>query len=144
MEDVSKPKKQERYTVKCKKNGEIIYKCQGTKIPEAINRLGELEDKLEDGRLWEAKYLEPRPHPIECCERWAEMYFEVKAKLDGYEDVIKNGGALLTPEENQCWEKSVNELIEKAIKNYKQKIKEKYGIEVPDDDGQLTDQGGKQ
>lgn len=143
MGDVSKPKKQERYTVKCKKNGKIIYKCQGTKIPEAINRLGELEDKLEDGRLWEAKYLEPRPHPIECCERWAEMYFEVKAKLNGYEDVIKNGGALLTPQENLLWEDFIARWKEQGVKEYQKLLKEKYGIEVPDD-GQLTDQGGKQ
>lgn len=84
-------------------------------------------------------------------ERFKNSDYVLRGNLQGainflgeIEDTIANGGALLTPEENQCWEKSVSELIEKAIKNYKQLLKEKYGIEAPDNDGQLTDQGGKQ
>lgn len=125
MVDVSKPKKQERCTKKLICGGYIVppSRCP---IPVAINRLGELEDKLEDGRLWES-----------------EMYFKAKAKLDQYEEVIKNGGALLTPRENLFWEEFIARWKEQGVKEYQKLLKEKYGIEVPDD-GQLTDQGGKQ
>lgn len=58
---------------------------------EAVDRLAELEDKLEDGRLWEAKYLEPRPNPFECAERWGELWFEANSKLNELKEKIENG-----------------------------------------------------
>lgn len=60
-------------------------------------RLQELEDKLEDGRLWEAKYLEPRPHPYECAERWGELWFEANCELNALKDKIENGTLVELP-----------------------------------------------
>lgn len=64
---------------------------------EAVDRLAELEEKLEDGRLWEAKYLEPRPHPFECAERWAELFFEANCKLNELKEKIENGTLVELP-----------------------------------------------
>ena len=66
-------------------------------IWNAIERLAELEDKLEDGRLWEAKYLEPRPHPFECAERWAELWYEANCQLNALKDKIENGTLIELP-----------------------------------------------
>lgn len=67
------------------------------KHTKAYERLAELEDKLEDGRLWEAKYLEPRPNPFECAERWGELWFEANCQLNELKGKIENGTLIELP-----------------------------------------------
>ena len=60
-------------------------------IWNAIERLAELEDKIEDGRLWFTPSSGLRPNPFECAKRWEELWYEVNCELNALKDKMRKG-----------------------------------------------------
>lgn len=59
-------------------------------IWNAIERLAELEDMIDDGRLWFTPSNGLRPNPYECAKRWEELWYEIRVQYNDLKNKIEN------------------------------------------------------
>lgn len=66
-------------------------------IWNAIERLAELEDMIDDGRLWFTPSNGLRPNPYECAKRWEELWYEIRVQYNDLKNKIENGTLIELP-----------------------------------------------